>query len=120
MPSSVDVTVLAEHMLQMRLHCIPIVEAGILIGVVSRRDLLRTLLCDDDFIAAKVRRTLEDYAGLHRGWEIEVHDGVVTISGEFSDEAEQHTMAPLARTVHGVARVIVRPAVYPVGNADAS
>jgi predicted transcriptional regulator len=120
MSPSVDAAVVAERMLQMRLHCIPIVDAGILIGVVSRRDLLRTLVRDDDFITTKVRRNLEDYAGLHRRWTVEVHDGIVTISGEFSDEAEQRIMAALSRTVPGVIRVILRPDVKEAASSRAT
>src|ERR1044072_6383500 len=41
-----DVGTIAERMLARRLRCVPVVAEGILIGVVSRRDLLRLLWRD--------------------------------------------------------------------------
>jgi CBS domain-containing protein len=104
-----DVAVLAEHMLAGRLRCLPVVEEGLLIGVVARRDLLRTLIRDDDVIGANVRSLLDDYAGSRRHWEVEVASGAVTISGEFADEAERSVVAALARTAGGVTSVDLHP-----------
>ena len=100
-----DVAVLAERMLGGRLRCLPVVEEGLLIGVVARRDLLRTLIRDDDVITANIRALLDDYAGSRRHWDVEVADGAVTISGEFADEAERAIVVALARTVAGVTGV---------------
>lgn len=103
-----DVGVIAERMLALRLRCVPVVEEGLLIGVVARRDLLRTLVRDDDVIKAKLRRLLDDYAGSRRNWTVEVTDGAAVISGDFADEAERSVVAALARTVTGVTAVETR------------
>lgn len=103
-----DVGVIAERMLAQRLRCVPVVEEGLLIGVVARRDLLRTLVHDDDVIKAKLRRLLDDYAGSRRNWTLEVTDGATVISGDFADEAERSVVAALARTVTGVTAVETR------------
>ena len=100
-----DVAVLAEHMLAGRLRCLPVVEEGLLIGVVARRDLLRTLIREDDVISANVRALLDDYAGSRRHWDVAVDSGKVTISGEFADDAERSVVTALARTVAGVTSV---------------
>lgn len=100
-----DIAVVAERMLASRLRCLPVVEEGLLIGVVARRDLLRTLIRDDDVISAHVRALLDDYAGSRRQWAVEVDKGVVIISGEFADDAERSVVAALARTVAGVTGV---------------
>jgi predicted transcriptional regulator len=63
-----DITTVAERMLAGRLRCLPVVAEGLLIGVVARRDLLRTLIRDDDVITASVRAQLDDYAGSRRQW----------------------------------------------------
>jgi CBS domain-containing protein len=104
-----DVVAVAEHMLDGRLRCVPVVESGLLIGVVARRDLLRTMVRDDDVIAANVRALLDDYAGSRRRWTVEVTAGAVVISGEFADQAERSVIAALARTTAGVVTVEVRP-----------
>lgn len=100
-----DVAVVAECMLADRLRCLPVVEEGLLIGVVARRDLLRTLVRDDDVIGLGVRALLDDYAGSRRHWDVAVDKGAVTISGEFADDAERFVVIALARTVPGVTSV---------------
>lgn len=100
-----DLAVVAERMLARRLRCLPVVEEGLLIGVVARRDLLRTMIRDDDVIKGNVRRLLDDYAGSRRHWTVEVAEGAVSVSGDFADEAERSVVAALARTVSGVTAV---------------
>lgn len=75
------ITLLTEH----GFAAVPVVvEDGLLIGVVARRDLLRTLVRDDDVIAANVRALLDDYAGSRRRWTVEVSKGSVVVGGEFA------------------------------------
>ena len=102
-----DLAIVAERMLARRLRCLSVVEEGLLIGVVARRDLLRTMVRDDDVIKGNVRRLLDDYAGSRRHWTVEVTDGEVTVSGDFGDEAERSIVAALTRTVPGVNEVVL-------------
>ncbi|WP_436498328.1 CBS domain-containing protein [Actinokineospora sp. HUAS TT18] len=100
-----DTAAIAARMLAGHLRCLPVVEEGLLIGVVARRDLLRTLVHDDDVVAAHVRSLLDDYAGSRRFWAVEVDGGAVTIRGDFADLAERRIVGALARTVAGVTKV---------------
>jgi CBS domain-containing protein len=100
-----EVAAVAERLLAGHLRAMPVVEEGLLIGIVSRRDLLRTMVRDDDVITGKVRCLLDDYAGSRRHWRVEVSAGAVTIRGDFADEAERSVVAALARTVAGVSGV---------------
>ncbi|HEU5471232.1 MAG TPA: CBS domain-containing protein [Actinophytocola sp.] len=104
-----DMVTVAERMLAGRLRCLPVVEEGLLVGVVARRDLLRTLLRDDDVVAADVRALLDDYAGSRRRWRVEVTGGAVVIGGEFADRAERAVVTALAHTAAGVNAVELRP-----------
>lgn len=99
------VTELARRMLADGLRCMPIVADGVLVGVVSRHDLLRPLVRSDDTIAAYVRALLDDYSNKRDHWHVAVSHGAVTISGTFTDEAERAVVAALARTVLGVTTV---------------
>ncbi|PPK65167.1 CBS domain-containing protein [Actinokineospora auranticolor] len=100
-----DVSTVAETMLRTGLRCLPVVEEGLLVGVVARRDLLRSMVRDDDVIAAKVRALLDDYAGSRRHWRVEADDGRLVVTGEFADEAERGLVVALCRTVPGVREV---------------
>lgn len=100
-----EVATIAERMLTQRLRTVPVVEEGLLIGVVSRRDLLRTLVRDDDVIESNLRHLLDDYAGSRRNWTVEVQHGDVVISGDFADDAERAVVAALGRTIPGVSSV---------------
>lgn len=102
---SAEMAVVAERMLAGHLRAMPVVEEGLLIGIVARRDLLRTMVRDDDVITGKVRCLLDDYAGSRRHWAVEISTGAVTIRGDFTDEAEKSVVAALARTVTGVTDV---------------
>lgn len=111
MPMTASTTELATIMLAAGLRSTPIVDDdGHLVGVVARIDLLRELVQDDDVIANRVRRELRSYAGLRSRWDVEVMDGVVWVSGVFTDEAERRLVVALARTVPGVGGVELRPA----------
>jgi CBS domain-containing protein len=103
-----DVGAIAERMLALRLRCMPVVEEGLLICIVSRRDLLRMLVRDDDVIKANLRHLLDEYAGSRRRWVVEIADGEVVVSGDFADAAERAIVAALARTVAGVSTVELR------------
>lgn len=100
-----DVTVIAERMLATGLRSLPVVEEGLLVGIVARRDLLRTMVRTDDVITANVRALLDRYAGSRRHWEVHVTAGETTIRGDFADEPERTIVAALARTVPGVSAV---------------
>jgi CBS domain-containing protein len=100
-----EVAAVAERMLGGHFHAMPVVEEGLLIGMVSRRDLLRTMVRDDDVIKSKVRGLLDDYAGSRRHWSVEVSAGAVTVRGDFADAAERSVVGALVHTAPGVSDV---------------
>ena len=101
--AAADAADLAEAMLGYDVRSIPIVEGCTVVGIVSRRDLLRTLVRDDDAVCAEVRRRLETYTGGQGRWDVVVSEGSVDIAGEADDDAEAGVLLILARTVPGVA-----------------
>jgi CBS domain-containing protein len=106
--ASADTADLAALMLDNKVRAIPIVEAAHLVGIVSRRDLLRTLLRPDESIIHDVTERLDDYSGEPGRWQVTVVDGVVSIAGPFAHPDQQRIVTALVRTVPGVLRVHTR------------
>ncbi len=100
-----DTADLAAVMLDNNVRAVPIVDGARLVGIVSRRDLLRTLLRDDAAIRSEVTGRLDDYAGEHDRWTVAVDGGVVSVRGRFDDDTQQQIVTVLARTVPGVLRI---------------
>ncbi len=105
MSASADAADLAEAMLDYDVRSVPIVEGSEVVGIVSRRDLLRTLVRSDDVIRAEVAGRLDAYSAGLQHWEVEVTDGSVDLFGTATGETEARALQALARTVPGVGSV---------------
>jgi CBS domain-containing protein len=101
LPTDASAADLAQAMLDYDVHSIPIVSGSAVVGIVSRRDVLRTLVHQDNVIAVNVRRSLEEYCGHTGRWDVDVADGIVTITGPFTDEAERTVVRIIAKSVSG-------------------
>jgi CBS domain-containing protein len=99
---SADAADLAETMLDSDIRSIPIVEGATVLGIVSRRDLLRTLVRDDDAIRVEILQRLSSSGQATDRWEVQVTDGTVLLVGDTDDG---RAVTALARTVPGVASV---------------
>jgi CBS domain-containing protein len=99
-----DIAEVAQVLLDGHIRCVPVSDGRSLIGIVSRRDLLRTLARDDLAIVADVRHRLASYGGRGR-WTVSVRDGVVTVIDEFDDHDDRHVATVLAQSVPGVQAV---------------
>ena len=106
MTSGSDVVDLVATMETAGIRSMPIVDGDRLVGIVTRRDLVRTLARDDASIAADVRHHLEIYSGPGR-WTVDVSGGVVTLRDAFDSATDLHVATVLAEAVPGVAVVHV-------------
>ncbi|WP_406306811.1 CBS domain-containing protein [Streptomyces sp. NBC_00885] len=82
-------------------------EAGKLVGIVSRCDLLRPFLRRDDAISDEIHRdVLDKTLGLSPGTvHTRVRDGVVTLTGRVTERADIPVIERLCRSVDGVVAV---------------
>ncbi|WP_392959872.1 CBS domain-containing protein [Streptomyces sp. LN245] len=98
----------ARTMAHAKVKRLPVVDdTGRLEGVVSRGDLLKVFLRDDEEIAEEVRRKVVAYLfpasfSLVR---VQVKDGVVTLAGRVRDTSLVPVAARLVRAVEGVVDV---------------
>ncbi|MEW2032764.1 CBS domain-containing protein [Streptomyces roseifaciens] len=101
----------ARAMAHRRVKRVPVVDGeGKLVGIVSRSDLLKVYLREDEDIAHEVRREVIGHFFRHRAPTVEAHvkEGVVTLSGTLHDTALVPVMARLVRAVEGVVNVELR------------
>jgi CBS domain-containing protein len=98
----------ARTMARARVKRLPVVDTdGRLEGVVSRVDLLKVFLRDDEDIAEEVRREVVAYLFPAPGSAVRVNvlDGVVHLGGRIRDESLVPAAARLVRAVEGVVDV---------------
>ena len=105
-----DVADVAQLMLDRDVRSVPVVVDGDVVGIVSRRDILRSMVRTDDVLCGEVQYRLDEYAGGEHWWMATVQDGAVTVKGSFDDPTEREVVAVLARTVPGVCAVRLDPA----------
>ncbi|WP_128978412.1 CBS domain-containing protein [Streptomyces roseicoloratus] len=95
----------ARIMARRKVKRLPVVnEIGMLEGVVSRSDLLKVFLRNDDEIEAEIRRSVLGGSALTR-LDVTVVEGVATLRGELPDRALVPLLARAIRAVEGVVDV---------------
>jgi CBS-domain-containing membrane protein len=108
-PTFADAADIAALMLREGIKSVPVVKDDAPVGMVSRRDLLATLVRDDAAIAAEATARLTDYANGPPPFTVTVTNGVVTLTGETTID-EFRIARLLTGTVIGVRRVHPGPA----------
>jgi CBS domain-containing protein len=101
LPGEADATEAARLMLERGVKCLPIVAGEHVVGVLSRRDLLRTMVREDAEIAADMEALLRDEAFMVGRFGVAVPRGVVTLTGA-GGPSERRLAELLARSVAGV------------------
>jgi len=100
-----DISDAARVMLECDVRSLPVLEGGQIVGIVSRRDLVRAAVRTDGVLRAELQHRLDEYAGEHLRWRVAVDDGACTVVGTFDDEVEKTVVMVMARTVAGIGTV---------------
>ncbi len=98
-----DVAELAQTFAEKSWKSVPVVRGDVLLGVVSRSDVIRAMARPDSEIAAEVSQAFAEI-GQH-AWQADVIDRVVHITGTASDR-ERAAATSIAQSILGVRRVI--------------
>jgi len=102
----------ARELLGHHYRSLPVVCDGVVVGVVSREDLLRALTPQDEVNAARVSKLLCDNLGA-RPWDVVVLGDAATVLGVFHNHDEELAARDLAASVPGVRSVVVQPCASP-------
>ncbi|NIH68924.1 CBS domain-containing protein [Modestobacter marinus] len=126
-PVTADVADVARLFVDDRVRSAPVLDGERLAGIVSRRDLLRSLVRPDEEIRADLLGLVEGYTQEPGAWDVAVADGVATVrrshdapAGTSPDAGDRAAVETLARTVPGVVAVRVSTDGADPGGADRS
>jgi CBS-domain-containing membrane protein len=98
-----DLVDAVDMMTSTMVKSLPVVDDGVVVGVVSRKDVVHLLARRDDSIRRELDELVRDEGA---DWLVEVTDGVVRVSGP-SDEHQRRVAEVLAGSVSGVVGVRV-------------
>lgn len=100
-----DLAEAVDVMTSTMVKSLPVVDGDDrVVGIVSRSDVVRLLARADDVIQAELDEMLRSLG--HSDWLVEVHDGVVDVTGPTADN-DREIARLAARTVPGVVEVHV-------------
>jgi CBS domain-containing protein len=107
-----DVADVARLFVDGHLRSVPVLDDEVLVGIVSRRDVLMVLARPDSDIRADAAHLVESYTGDPGCWEVQVAEGVTTVrrtrgAPGVSPAVEEFAVEQLLRTVAGVVTVHV-------------
>jgi CBS domain-containing protein len=103
-----DVRSAARRMLATDVRHLPVLESGVMVGMVSRHDLLSIFDRPDEAIAADVARALAEDVNMPEDHhvEFEVEGGVVVLDGDVRYRWDQGIVGSIVREIPGVIQVV--------------
>jgi len=103
-PADATVAEAVDLMIGTTVKSLPVLDHGRVVGVLSRRDLVRELARPDELVEAEIDDVVRRSGNV---WSVEVDDGIAWIDGPESD-AERALAQELVARVHGVVAIRVR------------
>src|SRR5512139_689497 len=101
-----DAAELAEMMMRTGIKSVPVLRDEVIVGMVSRRDLMKVLSRSDERIRDDVLAAVNELCPEGGCWQINVRDGVVELQGD-ADERARQVADIVVRTVPGATRVVL-------------
>lgn len=102
-----DIADAARMMVQERIRCLPIVDGIRLVGIITRRDLLRATMSHDDAAVREVILSRLHALDPRDRWDVEVSAGTASIGDHIDDPRARRAVGVIAGAVPGVVRTDV-------------
>ncbi|WP_084959950.1 CBS domain-containing protein [Thermoactinospora rubra] len=102
-----DVADAVELMVGKRVKSLPVTREGLVVGILSRRDLMAMLARPDEELRRDVETALREQYPTGPRWQVAVRDGIAELTGPAHPDADAIADV-IARTVPGVVRVTHR------------
>jgi CBS domain-containing protein len=98
----------ARRMLEHRIKRMPVLEHGVLVGLVSRHDILATFDRPDELVSNDVRHALAKDPNRpdDHHVDVSVKDGIVTLTGDVRYGWDEPVVVSIVREVPGVIDVV--------------
>lgn len=102
------VTAAASLLLAEGINRLPVVDdAGRLVGLVTRADLVRAFARDDEAVRDEILAVVRDVLWLDPGdLSVTVSDGIVTLGGTLANDSDVRDVTTFVRRVPGVVEVV--------------
>ena len=108
-PTTSEVSQAARAMLTAGVKRVPVMKGPQVVGIVSRRDLMRVIARDDEALRAEVARRIRNLGMVEPNAPVSVAAGIVTIEFGAGDQ-ERRLLESIALEVPGVLEVRFAPA----------
>lgn len=99
------VHVLASRMMRYGVNRLPIVEAGRVVGIVTRADVLKVFLRSDELLEREGRRLLDDFLVYGEEVGLSVDRGVFLLRGVVGSSGRRHALLRRLWNIDGVVAV---------------
>ena len=107
-----DVKDAADIMVNERIRCLPVVDGYNVVGVITRRDLVRTVGAHSDgMIADEIRRRLDELGNPYR-FSTAVQAGVVDIDDYVENASDTDTVRDIVMSTPGVVAVTIEHRIF--------
>lgn len=105
---------LANRMVQLQINRLPIMQERQVVGIVTRADILKVFLRQDDVLAREARRIADEFTLMGEEVRVMAYRGVIVVSGRVASPGRQNALLERLWKIDGVIGIDDRDLGYKV------